>query len=141
MPSLKDPNGRTMCKEHIKESDEYWRQFRIKHEEKGKNLFDDKKDEIIRNEEEWEKTKPKWTVDEQKERNLKALSNNELENLMEIMESFIKWMEPEMKENNSEEIDFNRLYVKLECEDFIECKGISQQKLEDGYYYFKKKNI
>jgi hypothetical protein len=47
-------------------------------------------------------------------------------------------MEPEL-ENSTREIDFNRLNVQLECEDFIECKGISQQELEEDYYYFKKK--
>jgi hypothetical protein len=91
--------------------------------------------------EDLEKSKPIWNVDEGKEKSLKQLEEKEMKDLMIAMDSFMKWIEPALEEMGTKEVDFNCSSIQLECEDFTECKGISQEKVEMGYYQLKKMNI
>jgi hypothetical protein len=61
-----------------------------------------------------------------------------MKDLMVIMDSFMKWIEPTLDEMKTKEVDFNCSSIQLECEDFSECKDISQEKTEMGYYQLKK---
>jgi hypothetical protein len=129
-PMWTDPNGLEITKNHLKSREDLIKQV--------KQIRNEQTIPKINSGDNWENMKPIWTTDEVKEKNLKSLNEKEMKDLMVIMDSFMKWIEPTLDELKTKEVDFNCSNIQIECEDFSECKDISQEKIEMGYYQLKK---